>query len=647
MIFFSTNTYAGVESFRTVTDKYDRTIRIVGDRHYPPYEFIDESGNYKGFNVDIMRAIAIEMGLDIEIIPMQWNEALMALQNGEADVIQGMTKSNIREKIFLFSNELITNSQVIFVRKDTNFINDIKDFTGVKVAFQKGDINYEIINTIPDIKPVVKDNQQLGIESLINGEVDAFVGNRLTGLYYLQKEKKLEEIKIVGDPMYITQYSSVSLKENENIIKILNEGIERIKSNGTYDKIYKKWFGETFRDGSVFWKRLLYIAIFIILCAATITSTVIYWNSKLKKQVDIRTKELEFQKEKLYHSNRLRGKILEGIVSGIITFDNEGNVLESNKASNRILEKDINLGTNYKELHLEEKLKINIFDGIKNNKILEKNVELTKKTGDKIYLDCRLLPIGGPGGTEGGILLLHDYTKEKKYQNLINHNDKMQALGKLSAGIAHELRNPLTSIKGFIDLIPSKFENKNFRKSLIKICGDEISRLNSLVSVLLDYSNPKASEPSIVNLEDMINDILLLFSVKLKKSKVRVINNSSDLKLWVDKYQLKQVLINVILNSIDSFEKEGTINIESFKVKDKVIIEISDDGCGIPEEIIDKIFNPFFSNKKKGYGIGLSICHQLIKENKGDISVESIKGGGTTMTITVPSATEKGEEVHA
>lgn len=180
-------------------------LRVAGDNNHPPYEYIDENGIYKGFNVDIMNALSIELGVDIELVPMEWNKALDSLERKEVDLIQGISKTKEREEKFLFTSPAVINSQAIFVRKETGIITGIEDLSGTRVALQEGDINYEIISNIKDVIVVPKTNQRQAIDALLNGEVDAFVGNKLTGIYYLQKLKRSHLVKIVGEPMKVTE----------------------------------------------------------------------------------------------------------------------------------------------------------------------------------------------------------------------------------------------------------------------------------------------------------------------------------------------------------------------------------------------------------------------------------------------------------
>ena len=216
-----------------------------------------------------------------------------ALESGEVDAVQGMTRSALREEKFDFSLPLVTNSQAIFVLKETNYISTLEDLAGRKASFQLGDISYELGGNIEGIERSIEINQEEAIDLLLQGKVDAFVGNRLTGIYYLQKEGNFDKVKIVGEPMHITEYCTSVQKGNKEVLDIINQGLDGIKKNGNYDKIYKKWFGETFIDKSLRFKKLLYASSLLLFIISTIAIVNLYWNKKLKLEVDNRTEELE------------------------------------------------------------------------------------------------------------------------------------------------------------------------------------------------------------------------------------------------------------------------------------------------------------------------------------------------------------------
>lgn len=515
--FISLTLYLLLPNFAlAIQDFNERPLKIGGDNNYPPYEFVDSNNNFRGFNVDIIRAVAIELGLEIELIPNSWEDTMELLKAGEIDAIQGMTITPERDKIYDFTDEIVINSQNIFVLQNTGNIASIDDLKDKKVAIQAKDVTKEILSGISNISIIEKVNQQEALQALLSGEVDAYVGNRLTGIYYVQSFGLTESVKIVGVPPYSTKYSIAVQSGNSELLQLLNSGIRAIKDNGTYEKIYKKWFGEAIPDISQKWRKLLYITLIALFFSIILINIIYYWNKTLKKEVEIRTKEI---------------------------------------------------------------------------------IELN---------------------------------------NIAMNNDKMQSLGKLSAGIAHELRNPLTSIKAFVDLIPLKFEDEAFREELIKIVPKEINRLNDLVGSLLDYSKPKNPNPKKILLDDVLSDVLTLLRQKINEKKILVTSNCTNVYLYADESQVKQILINIILNSIDAIEDNGKIHIEGSVSESKAFISIKDNGIGIPAEMKDKLFDPFYSSKKTSYGIGLSVTDRLVKENRGEIKVFSEVSKGTTFVIYMP-----------
>ncbi len=282
------------------------TIRVAGDENHPPYEYTDEIGNYKGFNVDIINALSIELGIDIEFIPMKWRDAIEALEKREVDAIQGMSKTEERQKNFLFATPTVINSQSIFVMKETSIISSLEDLVGLRVAFQYGDINHENIMDTSGIIMLPKKDQEEAIDALLNGDADAYIGNRLTGLFYLQKYRKSFLVKMVGDQMNTVEYGPATYNGNEELVNLFNGGIELLKQSGTYDKIYAKWFGQEVIDGKNILKTYLEEIALSLIIIITVFSLFIIWNKKLKKEVSKRTMELETaNKELLLHQQKI------------------------------------------------------------------------------------------------------------------------------------------------------------------------------------------------------------------------------------------------------------------------------------------------------------------------------------------------------
>lgn len=397
-------------------NELDKLI-IAGDNNYPPYEFIDNKGNYSGFNVDIIHAISIELGIEIELSPMEWNEAIEALKNGEVDVLQGMTQSFEREENFDFSTPLITNSQQIFVRKDNVTIVNLEDLNNLVVAFQEGDVAYEWINSNVSFSPKFYKDQNQAMLALVNNEVDAFVGNRLTGIYNLQRSGHVEEIKIVGESFGDKVYAAAVVKGNIRDLKLINKGLNTIRSNGTYDKIYKKWFGESFIDNSGYWKNIVYYSFLGILLLTVIALGIAYVNRKLKREVEKRTEEVIIQKKVIEESNRLRGQILEGIDNGIVAFNIENHIISMNAAAKILLDIEHSTETDYHDLIIKMGMK-----GLSRalNGEIVKGECVWEKNGKTLYLDYRYLPIRNAQEGTGAVLVLYDATLERKLQQMVD-----------------------------------------------------------------------------------------------------------------------------------------------------------------------------------------------------------------------------------
>lgn len=287
------------EGKSTDSKDYSKTIKLAGDHNHPPYEYIDDNGIFKGFNIDIINAIANEMDLKLEIIPMEWSDAILALDNNEVDGIIGMSQNQERLEKYRFISPTVINEQVIFTRKDTVHINELADLQGLKMAYQKNDYNESIILEIPNITPYPKRGQDEALAALEKGEVDATMGNKLVGLYYLQKNKMTELIKVVGEPISTVKYGPVVGKDNEELLQVLEKGLEAIKRNKLYDKIYKKWFGE-----DISYIKMIFdvykeqiISVFIVISLTFLS--LYFYNKKLQREVLKRTSELEIANKDL------------------------------------------------------------------------------------------------------------------------------------------------------------------------------------------------------------------------------------------------------------------------------------------------------------------------------------------------------------
>jgi signal transduction histidine kinase len=219
----------------------------------------------------------------------------------------------------------------------------------------------------------------------------------------------------------------------------------------------------------------------------------------------------------------------------------------------------------------------------------------------------------------------------------------LASLGTLTAGLAHEIRNPLVAIKTLTQLLPDRLDDEEFRDQFLKIASGEVDRISLLVNELLNFARPSDPKLEPENMNTILDGMILLVSTETKKKQITVFKSyASELPLiQIDPEQIKQVFLNILLNAISATSENGQIIVKTRSFtkpggEPYIQIEFTDTGCGIPEEHLEDIFNPFFTTKTSGSGLGLSISNQIVQDYSGYIDVESQLGKGSSFFINLP-----------
>ncbi|MGD0280725.1 MAG: ATP-binding protein, partial [Dissulfurispiraceae bacterium] len=256
------------------------------------------------------------------------------------------------------------------------------------------------------------------------------------------------------------------------------------------------------------------------------------------------------------------------------------------------------------------------------------------------YFQITTAPVKGDDGElHGYIRLIQDVTEIKKMEEQIIHSEKLASIGRLAAGIAHEIGNPLTSIFSFVQILREMEDGDEFKRESLETISFHVNRISGILKQLSGFTKMPAGELKQCSVNDTIDTALNLIQYDKKAKGISIVKVlSPDLpEIVTDANQLSQVFVNLILNAIDAMPGGGTLTVTSIARDSVIAIQFQDTGAGIPKEDINKIFDPFYTTKEKGTGLGLAVSYNIIKKMNGLLTVESEEGKGTTFNIVLPA----------
>lgn len=633
-------------------------LRVGFDPELPPFQY---KGNdiYTGFNIEILNTIATNEGIEIQYIPMNMEQSINALRQKDIDIILGISYSADLIADMEFTERFFTSSVGLLVAQDNKQIENISDLSEKIVALQRGTVEYDFLRNIRRIKYNATSNQSNAFELLMLGRSDAFVGNRQTAEYLLQERGLSNKYTFAENYVLPLEYSMAVHKQDYALLNYLNHGLQSIKVDGTYSAVYDYWFSSAESNLKKRLQTLIQIFIVVLAIASTLILLGIRWNRQLQKEVDKKTKDLKMvnqslanQVQKTKNSDQFKEQILDSSPGGVMTCDRQGQITSFNPEAVKIAGiKSKPIGLNFSEISIIAQLLKGKIDKVLQEGTLFLGTEqtLTRAGGEDFYIRYNVYPLYDfEKKIIGTILSFEDITEEKKLREQLFSQEKSQALSQLVAGVAHEIRNPLTSIKTFVELIPSKLNSLQFQKELSTHVPKEIERLNKLVEELIDYAKPTNAHKETIEVVELISTCSILFQQMVQNKGIKLETQlEKGMLIEADPNQLKQVIINIILNGIEAIEDkikrlknnrdvlsgELQLTIKAWQEGESVYIQIIDQGIGMTVEETRRAFDPFYTTKAKGTGLGLALSKQFIQENQGELKLESKLGQGTKITL--------------
>ncbi len=371
---------------------------------------------------------------------------------------------------------------------------------------------------------------------------------------------------------------------------------------------------------------------------------------------ELRTKNIDFKKLQQFHRD-----VVQNMVNGLITTDLEGRITSVNIACERItgiLQNECIGKYCYQVLPMEELARLFTYKKDRLSMPYQMDGECQREGNDTILISMKIshLMISGADGKknleqpEGYICVFEDRTEMHQMEEKMKQSEQMAAVGKFSAGLAHEIRNPLASLSGSIQLLKETLEIDEDQQRLMEIVLKETERVNGIVSEFLAYSQPRKSKPTVIDLTQLLEDIIILMKNSNEYDpsiNIQLVAPPDHIIIQSEEAQIRQMIWNLSINGVQAMDKSGNLTltlkkVDGYKGKDfetdrrGVLIIVEDQGRGIPLEEQTTIFEPFFTTREEGVGLGLPTVKQIVERFAGNISVTSEPGRGTCFEVFLP-----------
>jgi two-component system sensor histidine kinase HydH len=438
---------------------------------------------------------------------------------------------------------------------------------------------------------------------------------------------------IISDPFLISAYSSDKIFTRTH--KYKNQEVFETVKRLVYDKELIGLFRlglplnevRAVEDRMV--RRLIIISL-VLAAIGVIILSIIFTTQNLK------TVSNEFKKFKTFTST-----VLENMGEAVIVVDREMKITLFNKSSQLLFKKSEDAVLN-KNLSASSKDILNsLNEYCKNNGENCADVAIDTSIGDeRKHLLLNFTKNKDDEGKENFIIVINDLTESRRLEEESKRREKLSAMGELASGVAHEIRNPINAIGMIAQRLDKEFKVENDADeyhNITSLLRNEVTRTNKIITQFLNYAKPLGLQIKKINSKYYFDDIYRLFSDQAKLKGVGLIKMSDQsFDMWIDPELIKQAMMNLVQNAIDAIDKNGKVEINYFKKGANLIIEVTDTGKGIPENIKTKIFDLYYTSKPEGTGLGLSIVQKIIAEHNGTIEVFSEVNKYTKFKITIP-----------
>ncbi len=649
----------GQTSMELPGDSGCRQVR-VGIFENRPKIYTDESGVVSGIFAAILKEIAQEENWQVTYIPCQWDKGLDALKKGRIDLIPDVAYSPEREELFDFHKEAVITSWSVVYSNSRNGLMKISDLDGRRVAILKDSIHHiylaQLVNGFGfKVTFVEADSFEEAFKLVAKGDAEAAVTNHLFGDSF-HKQYGLIKTPIVFNP--VSLFFATASGSNPDLLQAVDKNVRRMKSEpgSAYYRSVVSWMEEAPMTIVPWYYVWILAGISGLLILAVLFVVLLRW------QVRAGTRNLAQANRLLGNSEKkFRDLFQEHSAVKLLIDPVDGSIIEANKAAEEFY------GWSGEQLR---RIKIQEIDTLSTEEV---KAEREKTRPGKVFHSelCHQLADGSFRNVavfcseidiEGKPLIhaiIHDITAQSKLESQLRQAHKMEAIGRLAGGVAHDYNNMLSVILGYTELALQKTDPSEPLHEDLKRVFEAARRSTDITRQLLAFARKQNVVPKVADLNETVEGMLKMIR--------RLIGENIELDwepragLWyvkIDPAQVDQIMVNLCLNSRDSIADVGTITIktdnaiidETFCLQNAgsvpgefVLLSVTDDGCGMDQETLSHVFEPFYTTKGigKGTGLGLATVYGIVKQNDGYIKVESDRDKGTAVKIYLPRNTGK------
>jgi two-component system sensor histidine kinase EvgS len=650
-----------------------RTIVFGGDSSIPPYEFIDKNGIPSGFSVELAETVVKEIGWVSDIKLGKWKEAQKNLNSGNIDALMTTVYSREESKLYEYSIPYHEFRYSVFINRADSEYFKLHRTDGLEPIAPEACFVSEYIKINSPGKVIKKTERLLETISHLSINRNSYtLMNKYLGLYFIKKYG-IENVVSAGDPVFIGRYHFASLKQNQDIITGLNEGLNIIKMNGKFQEIYDKWFGiiENKEDNLSIFKIISAILAPVLLMYLFIAAWSWSMKKKIQKQTADLSEELEkhkFSEKALMESEERSRLIIENAPLGIFHFNITGEITTCNDSFIKIMGSSKEKLEGLNLLTLPDKdVVASIVSAIEGKPGYYEGLYHSTTATKSTYIRAMFTPIKlQDGSITGGLGIIEDNTARKKYEEaLVSAKDTAESASNIKsdflANMSHEVRTPLNGILGMLQLIQTTGVNEE-QSNYVNIAIKSGMRLTRLLNDILDLSRVESDKLILTetefSLKDIFNFINERYYSECEEKGIKLIlsiDPGTPDFIVGDETRIRQILVNLVSNSV-KFTKSGNINV-SINTEDislygavNIIVKVKDTGIGIADDMMNQIFEPFKQGENsyrrtfQGAGLGLTLVKHLVNLMNGKIKIDSTPGKGTSIECSI---TVKLPENHA